>query len=282
MSALSYYILCIAVSAAFFFIVWGLLRDVGVETPWATAGVGASILLAGSVVLREFVLRPAKLRARQTKRQPDAATADGKLTVEQSASLLNEIKRRSDAANVLGTFSAGHKQVFELCAEYLNLIEAELQRMNPGSPRLKPFLDGRARAANAHRFHMLRWAEIEATELTRLAQSDDGTEDRARAAQKALSVINTALVAYPGERALIESKSLLTELAVSVEVRDHIARAESALREGDTTGAIRYYKEALFSLARDNISTPGREQAAERINKELESIRMAEQRRDRE
>ena len=56
--ASNYYVLAVAIALAFFFVVWGILDDVdGVRAPWQTAGVSASILLVGAVVLREMILR---------------------------------------------------------------------------------------------------------------------------------------------------------------------------------------------------------------------------------
>src|SRR5687768_15287321 len=60
--ASNYYVLAVAISAAFFFLVWGILHDGGEETPWITAGISASILLCGAVILREIVLRRARNR----------------------------------------------------------------------------------------------------------------------------------------------------------------------------------------------------------------------------
>ena len=58
--ASNYYVLTAAVSIAFFFLLWGILRDEGDETPWVTSGVGASIILGGAAVLREVILRRAR------------------------------------------------------------------------------------------------------------------------------------------------------------------------------------------------------------------------------
>src|SRR5580765_8162176 len=60
--ASNYYVLAVAVSATFFFFVWGFLHDEGEETPWVTAGVSSSLLLCGAVVLREVILRRSRDR----------------------------------------------------------------------------------------------------------------------------------------------------------------------------------------------------------------------------
>lgn len=282
MPAVSYYVLAVALAAAFFFLIWGVLHDSGVENPWMTAGISSSFIMIGSVLFRELVMR----RNRERYLRSETAFAEGrtiadipgygyagKLTVEQNAALLREIRKRSDAANVLSKFSEAHREVFELCAEYLNLIEDELSRMNAGSPRLEPFLKGRTKAGEAHRFHMLRWAEIEATGLTLKAQTADAAEVRSASAMQALSVVDTALGTYPNERALVDSRALLAELSVSIDAGDSVARAEAAVERGDISAAVRHYREALQILGRDDRRSPERESAAEQIRSQLEKLR---------
>ena len=46
--ASNYYALTMAVVIAFFFLVWGILHDGGDETPWISAGIGASAVLFGA------------------------------------------------------------------------------------------------------------------------------------------------------------------------------------------------------------------------------------------
>jgi len=215
-SATNYYTVSFALAIGFFIATWGVLRDYAADSPEATALAASCILVAGAIVLREFFFRRALERSGRQRlseeMHPGQKTAGSKLSVERNTDLLREIKKRSDAANVLGKVSAAHKEVFEACAEYLTLIESELQRMNPGSPRLEPFLKGRVRAAEAHRFHMLRWAELEATELTLRAQSERSSEARAKAVNDAIWVVDIAIEAYPAERSLIESRAVLNEL----------------------------------------------------------------------
>ena len=276
-----YYLAALIVSTGFFFLVWSVLRDNAAESPDTTAAIAACIVLAGAVILREFFLRGALSRQHRVSRRVDdmhAETSSGtKLSIEHNVALLAEIKKRSDAANLLGKIAAAHKDVFEVCAEYLTLIEGELSRMNAGSPRLEPFLKGRTRASDAHRFHMLRWAELEATELTLRAQADRPLEDRLEDAARALWVLDTAISSYPAERSLIESREVLGELKVSYEVEALVLAGERSADAGDLAGASQLFRDALFALARDHVETPGRRQAAERVKEKIESIRLADQ-----
>lgn len=251
---------------AFFFIVWGILNDYSAETPWITAGIGGSIVIVVSVVVREIYLRRARRRA--ALRQPAPADVSGKLTIELNARILKEIKKRSDAANVLAKIAAAHREVFELCREYLGRVEEELISIRSGSPRLEPILSGRKKAAKLHRFHMLRWAELEATELTLRAQS----EGKAAAAGAALATVDLALESYPAERALQESRSLLGEMVVSMNVSEVMVEAERAAAGGDRKRAVSLCREALRLLEAGDVATPGRRQAAEHIRAEIEKI----------
>ncbi len=286
--ASNYYVLSVAIAAAFFFIVWGILHDTGEETPWVTAGIAACVVLCVAVVLREAVFRRARARFIRDQRTLETKVhtanirakisdpkAARKLSIEVNSAILKQIAQKAEAANLLNKFSAAHREVFEMCAEYLALNENELKTVNPNSPRLAPLLRGRSAAADYHRFHMLRWAEIEARSLGAEAHERAAVSDRVEAAAKAVSVVDTALNSYPQEKSLIESRALLTELIVSIKVADWVERAERAAFKGDTKKALSLYKDALFYLARDNEVTDYREQAAEHIYAQIQQLESA-------
>ncbi len=285
--AANYYVLTAAAAIAFFFLVWGILHDAGEEMPWITAGVGASIILAGAVILRVAILR--RVRDRYKPVEPALAQkypgvppqvrdrrSRNKLTLEQNAAILGEIKQKSNAANVLGRFSAGHREVFELCSEYIERTESELATIHAGSPRISALLKGRKSASDFHRFHMLQWAEIEAKALTGEANSQIDAEAKIKAAKDALSVIEFALVTYPAEQSLLESRELLREMAVSIRVSDLVEKAERAAFKSDLREAVSLYRDALFYLGRDNVQTDDRQQAAVHINAEIDRLRLLE------
>jgi hypothetical protein len=285
--ASNYYVLAVAFSAAFFFLIWGILHDDGEETPWVTAGISASMLLAGAVVLREVVLRRARSRFIRQQRMLDdnlygafprtSGTHDAnKLTIEKNAAILNAIRQKSDAAKVLDKFSAGHREVFELCGEYLIRNDNELKTISAASPRLSVLLKGRATASKYHKYHMLRWAEIETKTLSNDARSLATPSKRIEAAQNAVQVIESALASYPEETTLVETHAFLNELAVSVKVSHWIEEAERALFKGDLSQAKNLYRDALFVLSRDNVQSEERQQAADHINAEIERIRSLE------
>ena len=279
--------MAVAFCAAFFFVVWGVLHDMGDEAPWITAGISSSMLLCGAVILREVILRRAQARLVRERREFDArhvhlparsayGRASNKLTLERNASILDEIGRKSEAARVLNKFSVGHREVFELCSDYISYNESELKNVSAGSPRLTALLKGRSAAAETHRFHLLRWAEIEVTNLTQQAQTRVHRDEKLEAANAALEVIDESLASYPSEISLLQSRALLQDLVVSIKVSDAIERAERAAFERDYSLARTLYRDALFDLGRDNVQSAARDQAAKRINEEIERIRALE------
>lgn len=262
MPASNYYILSVAACGVVFFVVWGALNDLGDPTPWVYAGIAASVGLMGAVVFREFILRRARsrelreVRLREERmrlsRRVSLADRAAKLTIEENALLLSEIRQKSDAARLLNRLAAGHKEVFEICTEYLGLIERELKTISPNSPRLAPLLKGRSFASEVHRSHLLKWAEIESRALTAQASGRTLTAERVESAQAALRVIETGLEFYPQEADLLESRSVLAGLVVSIKVSKLIERAERAGRKGDPERARELYETAIEQLEKDD------------------------------
>jgi hypothetical protein len=205
--ASNYYILAASFAIAFFFLVWGILNDGQDDTPWIPAGIGAAIILSSAVILREIVLRDRRNRFLASQRQIDQsvrgiaqraqARDPEKLTLERNAAILREISRKSEAAKVLARFAEGHRDVFELCEEYLAVVRKELPRVAPGSPRLVALLRGTEVAGRYHHYHMLQWAELESRALTKEAGKHDRIAEKLDPAQSALGVVEFALQSYP-------------------------------------------------------------------------------------
>ena len=289
--ASNYYVLAAAVAIAFFFLVWGILHDGGDETPWVTAGIGASIILSGAVILRELVLRRARNRylseqrhfdrqLRQVYSRIESDRHSDKLTIEQNAEMLRNIERKSRAARTLGKFSAVHREVFELCGEYLGRNELELQNIGTGSPRLGPLRKSRDGVVQNHRFHLMKWAEIESRELTHEAKNRVVLAEKVEAAQSAINVIDAALAYYPNERDLLESRDVVLEMITSIKVSHWVEEAERAAFKGDYNEARSHYRDALFYLGRENVGSEDRTILAEKINREIERLRQLQSREE--
>lgn len=279
--ASNYYILAASVALGFFFLVWGVLNDGQDTTPWIPAGVGAAIVLGSAVILREIILRDARNRFLVSQRKIDESVRGiarrveerdpAKLTLERNAAILREISRKSEAAKVLGKFAEGHREVFELCEEYLGAVRRELPNVGAGSPRIAALLRGTGVAERYHYYHMLHWAEIESRSLTKEAGKRDKISDKLESTQSALGVLEFALRSYPAESTLLDSQKVLLELLSSMKVTDLMERAERSAFKGNHRRALSLYQDALFFLQRENPDVEG--EVVDHINEEILRIR---------
>jgi hypothetical protein len=280
--ASNYYILAASVAIAFFFLVWGILNDGQDETPWIPAGIGAAVILSSAVILREIVLRDRRNRFLASQRQIDQsvrgiaqrahARDPEKLTLERNAAILREISRKSEAAKVLARFAEGHRDVFELCEEYLVVVRKELPKVAAGSPRLVALLRGTEVAGKYHFYHMLQWAEIESRALTKEAGKRDKISEKLDSAQSALGVVEFALQSYPDEPALLDSQKVLLELVTSMKIKDLMGRAERSAFKGNHRRALSLYQDALFFLQRENPEIES--ELIDHINEEISRLRV--------
>jgi tetratricopeptide (TPR) repeat protein len=277
----AYYVLALAIAAAIFFLVWGILHE-GEEMPWIPAGIVASLTIAAAVVLREFFLRRARNQFLRAQKRLDYNLSNvahqkdkdsKKLTLEKNAAILKHIERKSEAAKVLGKLPDAHWEVFEVCNEYLQITERELQTVGVGSPRLAALRLGREKIQELHRFHLLQWAAGETKALTQEAKIRATIAEKLETAQKALAVLDSALKFYPDEAELTESGAAVEEFIASIKVSHWIEQAERSAFKGNYKRAISHYRDALFYLARENVRSEEREIIAEKINGEIEKIR---------
>lgn len=245
--ALTYYFLTTAVAITIFFLVWAILAEAKEPNPWIAAGLIASTSMITAIVIREVVLRHrqntifvAQKRLDRTMLsapRPVRRDEPHKLTLERNAILLSEIARKSEAAKVLGNFSDGHREVFELCAQYLAVATKELPNIGVGSPRLAPIQRGRARAELLHQQHMLRWAEIEIRSNIAF-DDDDRVSKRLGGAKKALRAAMTALESYPENSDLMTSRAAIEDFILSMRIAEAVQRAERAEGRGELGKAL--------------------------------------------
>jgi hypothetical protein len=243
--------------------------------------MGAAMVLGSAVVIREVVLRGARDRFLRSQRQIDRSVKGiarrisdrepAKLTLERNAAILHEIARKSEAAKVLGRFAEGHREVFDLCTEYLAAVERELPNVGAGSPRIAALRRGTEVAGRYHHYHLLQWAEIESRSLTQQARAHDKISGKLESANEAVEVLEFALCSYPHETTLLESRKLLLELVSSVKVADLIERAERAAFKGNEKRALSLYQDALFLAGRDDPEVRG--ETIEHLNREIARLR---------
>jgi hypothetical protein len=266
------YILALTISALTFAIIWSILHAGEDETAWITAAVVAVCVLVILLLLGKLFLvqRPRRKRSLTTHVIDEEDPA--KLTVERNAALLAQIKQKSDAANVLNKLSAAHGEVIDLCKSYLAKAEGELSKVQAGSPRLAPILRGRNAVSELHRYHTLRWAEIESKHFTGRAQTRADLAERVAEARSALRVIDVALEHYPAEKSLLESRQVVLELIDSISIAGSIEDAERAVFEGDLETARTKYLDALLLLERRRVPTKKSDETARQVRTELQRL----------
>ncbi|MEO7674140.1 MAG: hypothetical protein ABIU09_08705 [Pyrinomonadaceae bacterium] len=281
--ASNFYAFALAVAAAVFFLILGILHDGIDDLPWIVAGIGSVSFVGISVFIREVLLRNARERfisanrldksvRHMVRRKADKLDPD-KLTLERNEAILLEIRKKSEAAKVLGKFSEAHKEVVDLCEKYLNVAANELATAGAGSPRIPAIRKGRGLASGRHRYHMLQWAEIESRSLTQEAKTRDKVGEKLDTAQKALGVVNHALRSYPDDPDLVDSHVALQDFLLSIRVSNSIEKAERAFFKGNHNRAISLYQDALFDLKGRDDWSPGRQMVAEKIDAEIVRIK---------
>ena len=97
--------------------------------------------------------------------------------------------------------------------------------------------------------------------------------DKIETAQRALEVVSEALRAYPGEREFVDSSTALRNFIASVKVGQWVEMAERAAFRGRYARAVARYRDALFYLSRADMSEDARDEAANRIQREIEMLR---------
>lgn len=284
--ASGYYVLSIAMAVGLFFLMWGILNEEKEQTPWIIGAAGAGFVLVSAIFLREVILRNARNRFLATQRRLDESLRGianrvvedrnpAKLTLERNAAILAEIRQKSAAAKVLGKFSAGHLEVFQLCEEYMAAAAGELPNIGIGSPRIAALRKGNNTAGEYHRYHLLQWAEIEARTLMQEAHNRAKIKEKLETAQKAVGAVEFSLRYYPDETSLLDSRKVLDDFVTSIKVSNAVEKAERAYFKGNVKLAVNLYQDALFDLSRGE-GGKEKEIAAERIEFELNRIRQVE------
>jgi hypothetical protein len=280
--ALNYYLLAIVAAAALFLAVWAALYDGYDDTPWIVAGISAAAFISSLFLFREVILRRyhrRALAARRLSHQLRSAVpgkrhedTGNKITLQRNEEILRDIRTKSDAAKVLGKFADAHKEVFDLCEQYLTVASAEISAARPGSPRIPALLKGSKFATGRHRTHMLKWAEIKARSFTSEAGGSGRLNAKIEAAEDALNAVDRTLEVYPDESALVESRAVLRVFLVSARIKNSIEKAERASKRGSGKRAVEHYRAALADLQNSDVEFSEREVIFERIQSEIGRI----------
>ena len=279
--ASTYYFLATAIAIGIFFLVLAILGEARDANPWIAAGLMASASMIAAVVVREIVIRLRRNSIFVAQRKLDSAVLSApipirrdeyreKLTLERNAILLEDIKRKSEAAMVLGRLAESHKEVFELCSQYLTVAKRELPTIGVGSPRLAAITRGRDRVERIHRRHMLRWAEIEIQSNTQAALDSELIAVRSDRAIRAMSAADVAFDHYPDEPDVIRSRDAVKDFVFSIKSAEEVQRAEKAEAAGEIEEALTRLIEAeRYAL---QIRDLGSDDPLNRIRNDIERL----------
>lgn len=279
----NFYVLATILAVAVFFISWAFLNESEEEKPLISAGLLASMILAGAVILREVILRSARYKillaqeridhniSAVQKRNPDFQKI-AKLSLDKNKEILRQIESESRTAQTSGKLPEAHWQVFELCHQYLEQTARELEFAKIGSPRIHVLRQSRERVQNLHQHHLMAWSSLESRALIKEAKICVTISKKLENANKALNVLDSAIEFYPNDAELHESVWAVKEFIATVKVSHWIEQAERFAFKKNYKRAIDHYRDALFYLARENTRTAERDSIAEKINAEIEKL----------
>jgi len=264
-----------AASAALFFVLWWMLQ--GEETPWAPAGLAASLVMLAAASARILVARRRMRLVRPQNREwrdhsMRRPPGKGPPSTSLFSDALRALQKQSADADARELPPQAHREIFDLCADYLKSAEQAL--LSPGLPaegRLA-LRSGVERVQTLQRHHLLTWARSSARSLTHEAQQRVRLHEKLETANRALECIDSALKVYPDEEELRVSARAVREFITSSRVAHWVELAERAAFKGYYRRAIDRYRDALFYLTRDG-PDQDREVGAERITREIDLLR---------
>lgn len=256
--AFQYYLTSLAVAVILFLSTLLVLDEGTGEEPFLLAGsVGIAALLI-AFVLREFIFHSFRMNSLAKQKMLDRSVLSAakrgtapnrtKVTLSENSRMLSELTMKSDAVKLLAPVADIHREVFELCQRYIDIANTELPYIGAGSPRLSAIVQGKGKAEKLHRFHMLKWAELEVKGFTSTAAESEGSRSRETKLAGAIEVVDKALEHYPEEPDLVSSRSLLAELMANLKAVSFIKKAQTALKKDDTQKALNAYRSALAKI----------------------------------
>ena len=284
-STAGYMMVAGGLALALFWLIWMLLRSDGEEAPWLPAGLAAGFVILFAAAAREVVMRRAWARysrememlmgAGEAARAPlkPKPAAGGWPGMQAQVSALRGLQQRLAELDAANTPPEAHQEAYKLCDQYLAKAD-EVLRSQGGAAEMRAALrSGQERVRALRRKHMLAWARGEVTRLTQEAQRRVRLSDKIEAARGALEVLGEALRDYPGEQELLDSSDALRNFIASVKVGQWVEMAERAAFRGKYRRAVARYRDALFYLSRADMSEEARDEAARRIQREIELLR---------
>ncbi len=192
-------------------------------------------------------------------------------STSRHAAALRALQKQSAVADENDSAQT-HRDVYELCTEYLAGAERALQSPGLQADGRVALRGGQERVRELQRHHLLTWARSSARALTHEAQQRVRLHEKLETANRALDCIDQALKVYPGEAELTYSAQAVNEFIASTRLAHWVELAERAAFKGRFQRAIDCYRDALYYLQRDGGGPAGNE-AAEHILKEIDVLR---------
>jgi hypothetical protein len=284
-STAGYMAAAVFIATVVFFVTGLALHANDDEAPWLLASLAGGGVLLLAAAARELVMRRAwsrytrdmelemRRRTSVAPRPAAAGRAGVPSSVHASASALRKLQNRISEAPATGASPEAHLEAFRLCEKYLADSEEAIRSAGGGSDVRAALRAGQERVRALQKGHLLTWARGEATRLTQEAQRRVRLSDKIETAQRALAVIDEALRVYPSEPELHRSATAVRDFVASVKVGHWVEMAERAAFRGRYGRAIARYRDALFYLSRAEMGDASRDEAADRINREIELLR---------
>jgi tetratricopeptide (TPR) repeat protein len=280
-SSTGYLIGAILGAILLFLLLWWLLVTAGDEAPWLPAGLVTAVFLLIALSAREVLMRRAwtryllenGIKPHSSSRSSKSGTHKRTFSLSVHSAALRAIQKQSAAADRPNTTPEAHLDVALLCQDFLAGSEDVLRSGNFGSEKTIALKAGQERVRALHRHHLLIWARDQSRLLTHEAQQKARIADKIETANKALECIDSALVMYPTEVELNESKAAIREFIASVRVAHWVELAERSAFKGHYRRAIDRYKDALFYLNDEAVKDDVRNAGTKRIEGEIGILR---------
>jgi len=264
-----------AAAAALFFILWWMLQ--AEESPWVPAGLAASVVMLVAAFARLLVARRVRNQNRHTSHDAHQHAArqptlnEVMHSTSRHAAALRTLQRHSAVADERDS-TENHREVYELCTEYLTSADKVLQSPALQADGRVALRAGQERVRELQKHHLLIWARRSARALTHEAQQRVRLYEKVETANRAIDCIDQALKAYPNDAELMISARAVQEFITSSRVAHWVELAERAAFKGHFQRAIDCYRDALYYLGRDGADSASND-AAERILKEVDILR---------
>jgi hypothetical protein len=234
-SSTGYLIVALLSALLLFLLLWWILVSAGDEAPWLPAGLITVVFLLVALSAREVLMRRAwtryllenGIKPHSSNRTSHKGTQKRTFSVSLHSAALRAIQKQSAVADLPSAMPDAHLDVAYLCQDFLAGTDEVLRSGNFSSEKGIALKAGQERVRALHKHHLLLWARDQSRALTHEAQHKARTSEKIETANKALECIDSALVMYPNEIELNESKIAIAGFIASIRVAHCVQRSIS-------------------------------------------------------